>query len=36
MHKMGYCENGIRLPLTILSKEAQKIIEYDLENLNET
>jgi len=34
MHKMGYCESGIRLPLTILSLEAQKIIENDLEGQN--
>jgi len=31
MHKMGYCESGIRLPLTKLSLNAQKIIENDLE-----
>ena len=31
VHKMGYCESGIRLPLTRLSLEAQKIIENDLE-----
>ena len=34
MHRMGYCESGIRLPLTRLSFEAQKIIENDLEGLN--
>jgi 4-hydroxy-tetrahydrodipicolinate synthase len=31
MHKMGFCESGIRLPLTRLSLEVQKIIENDLE-----
>ena len=31
MHKMGYCESGIRLPLTRLSLEAQRILENDLE-----
>jgi len=34
MHKMGYCDNGIRLPLTRLSLQAQKIIENDLESQN--
>jgi len=34
MHKMGYCESGIRLPLTKLSTEFQKIIENDLEGQN--
>jgi len=34
MHKMGFCENGIRLPLTKLSLETQLIIENDLESLN--
>jgi len=34
MHKMGYCDSGIRLPLTRLSFEAQKIIENDLESQN--
>jgi len=34
MYKMGYCESGIRLPLTRLSLEAQKIIENDLESQN--
>jgi len=34
IHKMGFCKSGIRLPLTILSSEAQKIIESDLEGLN--
>ena len=32
MHKMGYCESGIRLPLTLLSPEVQIIIQQDLEN----
>jgi len=32
MHKMGFCENGIRLPLTLLSLESQKIIKKDLES----
>ena len=32
MHKMGFCENGIRLPLTKLSSESRKIIEVDLQN----
>jgi len=32
MHKMGYCGSGIRLPLTRLSLDAQKIIETDLIN----
>jgi len=31
MHKMGYCERGIRLPLTLLSFDSQKIIEEDLQ-----
>jgi len=31
MHKMGYCERGIRLPLTLLSFDFQKIIEEDLQ-----
>jgi len=33
MHKMNFCAKGIRLPLTILSKEIQKIIEDDLATL---
>ncbi|MDC9727515.1 MAG: dihydrodipicolinate synthase family protein, partial [Candidatus Thioglobus sp.] len=33
MHKMGKCESGIRLPLTILSQQAQAILEQDLSNL---
>jgi len=32
MHKMGFCESGIRLPLTILELESQKIIDVDLQN----
>jgi len=32
MHKMGFCENGIRLPLTKLDVQSQKIIEADLQN----
>jgi len=32
MHKMGFCESGIRLPLTILGLESQKIIEVDLQD----
>jgi len=32
MHKMGFCENGIRLPLTKLALESRKIIETDLQN----
>jgi len=32
MHKMGFCENGIRLPLTKLELEHRKIIETDLQN----
>jgi len=31
MHKMGFCENGIRLPLTKLELESRKIIETDLQ-----
>ena len=33
MHQMGYCQSGIRLPLTKLSSYMQKIIEKDLEDL---
>jgi len=33
MYKMGFCERGIRLPLTVLSKKLQEIIEQDLEGL---
>jgi len=33
MHKMGFCENGIRLPLTLLNKDAQEIIELDLKSI---
>ena len=32
MHKMGFCESGIRLPLTKLTSEVQRIIENDLIN----
>jgi 4-hydroxy-tetrahydrodipicolinate synthase len=32
MHMMGFCENGIRLPLTKLGSESRKIIEADLQN----
>jgi len=32
MHKMRFCENGIRLPLTKLGSESRKIIEVDLQN----
>jgi 4-hydroxy-tetrahydrodipicolinate synthase len=30
IHKMGYCGSGIRLPLTVLSKNSKQIIESDL------
>lgn len=33
MHKMGKCDAGIRLPLTVLSAEAQPVLENDLANL---
>jgi 4-hydroxy-tetrahydrodipicolinate synthase len=33
MHKMGKCEQGIRLPLTKLSQQAQVTLEHDLSNL---
>ena len=33
MHKMGKCDNGIRLPLTKLSPQYQMILEQDLSNL---
>jgi len=29
---MGFCENGIRLPLTKLELDSRKIIEADLQN----
>jgi len=32
MHKMGFCENGIRLPLTKLESKSRKIIEADLQS----
>ena len=34
MHKMGFCDKGIRLPLTILETKSQEIIEIDLRNQN--
>jgi len=30
LHKLGYCDNGIRLPLTILSDENRHILEKEL------
>ncbi len=33
MFKMGKCANGIRLPLTELSQQAQVVLEQDLSNL---
>jgi len=33
MHKMGFCDKGIRLPLTILSESSQKILTVDLKEL---
>lgn len=33
LNQMGMCDSGIRLPLTVLSKQAQKILEKDLLNL---
>ncbi len=33
MYKMGKCNNGIRLPLMMLSKQAKIILEQDLSNL---
>ncbi|NYT52423.1 MAG: 4-hydroxy-tetrahydrodipicolinate synthase [Candidatus Vesicomyosocius endoextente] len=33
MYKMGKCNNGIRLPLMTLSKQAKIILEQDLSNL---
>jgi len=33
MHKMGFCENGIRLPLTELSLDSQDVLEQELSNL---
>lgn len=33
MHKMGKCENGIRLPLTKLSQDARIVLEQDLVSL---
>ena len=34
LHKMGKCGEGIRLPLTVLSKEYQVILGKDLQKLN--
>ena len=34
MHKMGFCDKGIRLPLTILETKSQEIIEIDLRSQN--
>ena len=34
LHKMGRCEEGIRLPLLELSNEFKSIIEHDLKELN--
>ena len=34
LHKMGKCEEGIRLPLLELSNEFKSIIEQDLKELN--
>ena len=34
LHKMGKCGEGIRLPLTVLSKEFQAILGDDLQKLN--
>jgi len=33
MHKMGFCDKGIRLPLTILTESSQKILTVDLKEL---
>jgi len=33
MHKMGFCDKGIRLPLTILTESSQKILTDDLKEL---
>ena len=33
LHKMGKCESGIRLPLTILSTDAQSVLTQDLTDL---
>jgi len=33
MHKMGFCDKGIRLPLTILTENSQKILTVDLKEL---
>jgi len=34
LHKMGRCDKGIRLPLTVLSQECQGVLEKDLQKLN--
>jgi len=34
MYKMGFCDKGIRLPLTILETKSQEIIEIDLRSQN--
>jgi len=33
IHRMGFCETGIRLPLTLLSDDSKKIIDNDLNKL---
>ena len=33
LHKMGKCESGIRLPLTMLSTDAQSVLTQDLTDL---
>jgi len=33
MHKMGFCDKGIRLPLTILTDSSQKILTVDIKEL---
>ena len=30
IHKMGFCESGIRLPLTKLSMDSREILDQDL------
>jgi len=34
LHKMGFCESGIRLPLTVLTDDIKIIIENDLRGLS--
>ena len=34
LHKMGKCDNGIRLPLLELSNECKTVLENDLKELN--